>query len=286
MSGAEQAPGHPEVLRITAPNPGPMTLAGTNTYVVGTDPAWVIDPGPADREHIASVRAEAGRRGGIGGVLLTHSHADHSDGVEVLGQPLAWGEVGTADEAAALTAAWTEMATAGERLALGSLPSGPPGGPASEPPARIGPFEALATPGHASDHVAYVWGAVGFCGDLILGEGSSIVPPSAGGGSLVDYMESLSLLADRDLALLCPGHGLWITEPAAKIKEYTRHREARERDLLAAIEAGERSTDGLLDAAWSDVATEMRPAAAIAMRAHLEKLAAEGRLPSEWGEGS
>ena len=81
-STAEAAPGHPEIVRIVAPNPGPMTLAGTNTYVVGAGPAYVIDPGPADAGHLAAVRAEAERRGGIGGVLLTHAHSDHGDGVD------------------------------------------------------------------------------------------------------------------------------------------------------------------------------------------------------------
>ncbi|MBK5118142.1 MAG: MBL fold metallo-hydrolase, partial [Thermoleophilia bacterium] len=76
---ADPAPGHPEIVRIVAPNPGPMTLEGTNTYVVGRDPAWVIDPGPADANHIAAVRAEAESRAGVGAVLLTHAHLDHSE---------------------------------------------------------------------------------------------------------------------------------------------------------------------------------------------------------------
>ena len=280
MSPAEPLPGHPEILRIVAPNPGPMTLAGTNTWIVGSDPAWVIDPGPADTDHIEEIRRAATERGGIGGVVLTHSHADHSDGVELLGEPLAWGAPGTLDEAAALSAAWAEFAAAGERLSLGSLPSGRRTAPAEPPPERIGPVELIATPGPAADHVAFVVGGVCFCGDLVLGEGSSIVPPSAGGGSLADYMASLQLLADRGFDLLCPGHGPPITDPAAKLASYRDHRLQREADLLAALESGERSRERLLDAAWGDVATEMRPAAAIAMQAHLEKLAHEGRIPA------
>ncbi len=75
----------PEVECIVAPNPGPMTLEGTNTYLVGRDPAVVIDPGPADEGHIEAVRAAAEERGGIGEVLLTHSHGDHAGGVKLLG---------------------------------------------------------------------------------------------------------------------------------------------------------------------------------------------------------
>lgn len=280
MSSPEPSPGHPEILRIVAPNPGPMTLAGTNTYVVGSDPAWVIDPGPDDERHLDTVRRCAEERGGIGGVVLTHSHSDHSDGVGGLGGPLEWGAPGTLDEAAALSAAWTEFAAAGERLSLGSLPAGRGTAPAAEPPSRVGPFELIATPGHAADHVAFVLGDVCFCGDLVLGEGSSIVPPSAGGGSLADYMASLQALADRRFALLLPGHGPPIADPTAKLAEYRDHRLQRETDLLAALEAGERWRERLLDAAWGDVAAEMRPAAAIAMQAHLEKLAHEGRIPA------
>ena len=285
MSSAEPVPGHPEILRIVAPNPGPMTLAGTNTYVVGSDPAWVIDPGPDEAGHLSAVRRCAEERGGIGGVVLTHSHADHSDGVVALGAPLAWGTAGTLDEAAALSAVWTEFAAAGERLSLGSLPSGRGSAVAAPPPQRVGPFEAIATPGHAADHVAFVLGDVCFCGDLLLGEGSSIVPPSSGGGSLSDYMASLQTLADRGFALLCPGHGPPITDPAAKLAAYRDHRLQREADLLAALDAGERSRERLLDAAWGDVAAEMRPAAAIAMQAHLEKLAHEGRIPADGDQG-
>jgi glyoxylase-like metal-dependent hydrolase (beta-lactamase superfamily II) len=229
----EAAPGRPDIARIVAPNPGPMTLAGTNTYIVGDRPAYVIDPGPADEGHLAAVRAEAERRGGIGGVYLTHSHADHAEGVEQLGAP---------------------VRTDGD-----------------------GPIRIIPTPGHSPDHVCLLLDRVCFTGDLILGEGSSYVPPE--GGSLSAYLDSLRLLNELDLELLCPGHGPWVTDPAAKIAEYLDHRMERERKLVAALEAGERSRTRLLDAAWDDVPAELRPAAAQVMQAHLEKLEAEGRLP-------
>ena len=124
----------------------------------------------------------------------------------------------------------------------------------------------------------FVWQDVCFCGDLILGEGSSIVPPAAFGGALVDYMESLRRVRELDVSLLAPGHGPLIDDPAAKIDEYIAHREEREARLVAALDAGERSHARLLDAAWDDVPEILRPAAAMAMQAHLEKLEAEGRL--------
>ena len=115
----------------------------------------------------------------------------------------------------------------------------PPPMPAAQG-TEIGPFRAYATPGHATDHVAYFIGEVGFCGDLILGEGSTIVPPLAGGGSLADYMSSLELVASLNPALLCPGHGPWITDPAQRIAEYAAHRRERERLLVEALAAGRR----------------------------------------------
>ena len=218
-----------------------MTLEGTNTYVVGRDPAVVIDPGPDDAGHIAKVRAAAEARGGIGAVLITHGHGDHTEGVKRLGvepTPLSDGE-------------------------------------------SHGPLTALATPGHAPDHLAFIAGKAAFVGDLIAGHGSSIVPSREHGGSLTQYMASLWKLLDLDLDLLYPGHGPEIDDPATKIEEYIEHRRERDAKLIAALESGERSRAALLDAAWDDVPPELHGAAAIAMQAHLEKLADEGRLPPD-----
>jgi glyoxylase-like metal-dependent hydrolase (beta-lactamase superfamily II) len=253
--------------RLVAPNPGPMTLAGTNTYVVGP---YVIDPGPNDTAHLERVREAAG--GEIQGVLLTHGHSDHSEGAEALGAPVIWGEaMGEAEMEAMRRALET-----GAPAPVGDLFSHSEKN--SPKPAKAGPFSAIPTPGHAHDHVVFVLDEVCFCGDLILGHGSSIVPPAAGGGSLADYMRSLDTVAALGAALLAPGHGELIDDPPAKIAEYREHRLQRERDLLAALEAGERSRARLLDAAWADVPEPMRPAAAFAMQAHLEKLAAEARV--------
>ena len=233
MAVIDAAPGHPEIVRILAPNPGPMTLSGTNSYVVGTNPSYVVDPGPEDESHVAALRQEAGRRGGLAGILLTHSHADHAAAAPLLDAPV--------------------VAT--------------------------GPFEAVPTAGHAEDHVCFVMDGVCFTGDLILGEGSTLVPPD--GGSLAAYLDSLQRVAGLDLELMCPGHGPYVTDPAAKVREYIDHRLDREHKLVAALELGERSRASLLDAAWDDVPDAMRPAAAVVMQAHLEKLDAEGRLPGD-----
>jgi glyoxylase-like metal-dependent hydrolase (beta-lactamase superfamily II) len=256
FSRIDLVPGHPAVARIVAPNPGPMTLDGTNTYIVGRDPAWVIDPGPADDRHLERVRAAAAERGGIEGIVLTHSHADHSAAAALLEAPLHWGEVSGAVE-------WDERAASSEQQAA--------------IPGRVGPFEVIPTPGHARDHVAFALGGICFCGDLVLGGGSSIVPPD--GGGLAAYLDSLERLRARNFALLCPGHGPWIDDPAAKLAAYREHRLTRERRLLAALDLGERSRERLLDSVWDDVPPELHFAAALAMEAHLAKLADEGRLP-------
>lgn len=261
------APGRDDIVRIVAPNPGPMTIDGTNTYLVGSDPVWVVDPGPADQSHVDLIRAEAESRGGIGAVVITHGHLDHNGAVALLGAEVIWGGSGSVDEAAQLAAAAAASASARVDPVRGSF--------AAEE-SEAGPFHVVPTPGHANDHVVFVAGEVVFCGDLILGEGSSIVPPASAAGSLADYMRSLDRLAEIDAKLLCPGHGPWITDPAAKIGEYREHRLDRERKLLAALESGERSRAKLLEAGWADVPEPMRPAAALAMQAHLEKLAGEG----------
>lgn len=239
---SDLAPGHPEIQRVVAPNPGPMTLEGTNTYVVAAGSrAYVVDPGPADGDHLSRVRAVAERQGGLAAVLLTHGHGDHADGAEPLGAPVAW-------------------------------PS-----PDLEAPTVAGPFEVVPAPGHSADHVVFMLGRVCFCGDLVLGAGSSFVPPD--GGSLTAYLESLRRLRELDPELLCPGHGPWIENPRARLEQYLEHRLDRERKLLAALEDGERSRAALLARAWDDVPAELRGAAEVVMDAHLEKLRAEGRLP-------
>jgi len=217
-----------------------MTLEGTNTYLYGSDPCVVIDPGSEDAAHLDAIRAAAAERGGIGLVLLTHSHGDHTAGADQL-------------EAEVV------------------LPSG------GEEHCSL---RALATPGHAEDHVCFLTETgVCFSGDLVLGLGSTIVPP--GGNSLAAFMDSLALLQQQEIELIAPGHGPWITDPAAKLAEYVEHRQMRERRLLETLATGERSRASLLATVWDDIPMELLPMAAMAMEAHLEKLEVEGRLPAD-----
>jgi len=243
-----------DVALVRAGNPGPFTLSGTNTWVVGRDGAWVIDPGPALAEHVEAVAAEVERRGGLAGIALTHDHHDHAEGVPALRERL-----GAVAADAPLAGMRGEVDV---RLRDGE---------------RVGPFEALATPGHAPDHLAYLSGPIAFTGDAVLGEGSVFVSPDP--GALAGYLAGLERLRERAPALICPGHGPLVEHPDAKIAEYLEHRLARERALLGALAAGARTIDELLDRAWADAPAILRPAATITLAAHLDKLADEGRLP-------
>jgi glyoxylase-like metal-dependent hydrolase (beta-lactamase superfamily II) len=249
-----------DVLRIRAENPGPLTLTGTNTWVVDRDPAYVIDPGPALRQHLERVVAAIDARGGLGGIALTHDHTDHIESVNALRNvrpaPLAAARGGGID--VTLT-----------------------------PEVRFGPLTAVPTPGHAPDHYALVADRVCFTGDAVLGVGSAFIAPYP--GALNAYLNGLVHLCTLDLEVLCPGHGPAIWEPVAKLQESIGHRYDREHRLLLALTEGSRTVEELLDKAWWDVPAELRPAAAITLAAHLDKLEEEGSLPAgverpRWGE--
>jgi glyoxylase-like metal-dependent hydrolase (beta-lactamase superfamily II) len=239
-----------DIVAIRADNPGPYTLSGTNSWLVGRAPTWLIDPGPSIAAHAQALRAEIEARGGLGGIALTHDHADHA-------------------EAVALTRErFPDAAVAAGRGEVDLLLSDG---------SSFGPLTAVAIPGHSPDHFGFVSDDVLFSGDAILGEGSSLITPYP--GALRAYLESLERLRQRELALLAPGHGSPVTDVRAKLDEYIAHRLERERRLLAALQAGRRTVDELLDDAWSEAPPVLRPAATATLAAHIDKLAEEGRLP-------
>ena len=239
-------PGH-DIVGIRAANGGPFTLTGTNSWIVGREPAWLVDPGPALPGHLAALEEEINRRGGLGGLVLTHDHADHSEAC------------------AAVRERYPDAPAAAARGSVDvKLEDGSP----------VGPFEAVAIPGHASDHLALIVGTAGLTGDAVLGEGSVFVA-----GQMSEYLAGLERLRALSLEVLLPGHGPLIPDPREKLDEYLAHRLDRERRLLGALDAGLRSADQLLDEVWDDAPIYLRPAAALTLAAHLDKLAEEGRLP-------
>jgi glyoxylase-like metal-dependent hydrolase (beta-lactamase superfamily II) len=247
------------VTRVLAPNPSPLTLEGTNTYIVaapGAPGAVVIDPGPSAEEHAARVaRATGGRRVEL--VLLTHTHSDHAEGAvqfaERVGAPLA-----------ALDAGWAapgspDLAAGGELLAGGVR------------------LEPLPTPGHSADHCCF-WLAAErtmFTGDHVLGRGTTVVEWP--GGDMRAYLDSLKAVRRYGPRRLYPGHGPAVADPPTKLREYVDHRLQRESQVLAALAAGDRTPAEIVARVYADVDARLHPAAELSVRAHLVKLVREGR---------
>lgn len=205
----------------------------------------MIDPGPDDDRHLGTLVGVACELGEPRGVVLTHDHGDHSEGVETLRELLGG----------------VPLQRFGEDLAAS-------------------PLRGIHTPGHSADHLVFVLDDILFSGDLILGGSSTVVPP--GGGTLVAYLESLTVVAELAPRLILPGHGDPIDNAATAVRNQLDHRLAREHALLVALDDGVRDREALLDRAWSDVPPELRLAAHVTMQSHLEKLDLEGRLAEDF----
>ena len=240
----------PEVTRVVAPNPGPYTGPGTNTWILGAGPVVVvIDPGPDDAGHLAAIeRKLAGRTVGV--VLVTHSHPDHL--------PLA----------ARLAAAHGATVRRHPDLGDGDV-------------VRVGTLNvtALFTPGHSADHLCF-WLAedrVVFTGDLVLGQGSSMVTYPE--GDVAAYLRSLDRLIALEPRLLFPGHWDPVTDAMGKLREYRAHRREREAQVLAEVRRGAGTARELTRRVYGpEVGEELLVAAEMTMRAHLRKLVDEGKV--------
>ncbi|HEV2368581.1 MAG TPA: MBL fold metallo-hydrolase [Acidimicrobiales bacterium] len=255
----------PLVRRILAPNPTIFTGPGTNTYLLGHDEVAVIDPGPigcsVDEWHLDRVAtAGAGR---IRWILVTHTHPDHAPGAAGLAQRTGAEIVGY--DARDDFTPDTEVGD-GWELSTGEFH-----------------LRAVHTPGHASNHLCYLLETERalFSGDHIM-SGSTVVirPPD---GDMAAYMEALARLETlRPPPLsIAPGHGQVIDDPAAKVREYTTHRRAREAAILAALTgAGRATVEEIVPTVYVDVDEEHQAIARYSVWAHLRKLAADGRVRS------
>lgn len=249
---------------VVATNPGPLTLDGTRTYVLGRAPCVVIDPGSEASTHLDAIEVMLGSAE-VAAICVTHHHADHAEGaVELalrLGAPLA----ATPETAgrAGLEAPAVELAE-GVSLAFGG-----------------GHLEVVPAPGHCPDHVCFFWPETRalFTGDTILGEGTSLIAPPD--GDMAAYLATLERLGRLELATIYPGHGPPIEDPAAKIEEYIRHRLARENQVLDALARGAATPAEIRDAVYADLYPWLRFAAEGSVRAHLAKLVTEGRVRVE-----
>lgn len=271
-AAVEVAPG---VRRLTARNPGPFTFHGTNTYLVGEDRLAVIDPGPDDEAHVADIlHAAAGRP--IAAILVTHTHRDHSP-------------------AAARLAALTGAATFGEgphRPARpgrdGTAASDASGDIAFRPdrPMRDGDsfggdgfrLTAVATPGHAANHLAFALEGTGvlFSGDHVMAWSTTVVAPPD--GDMTDYMASLALLSARDDRLYLPGHGGAISDPAEHLAGLAAHRLAREAAILEAVTSGAGDVAAVVGRVYRGLDPRLVPAAGLSVTAHLYALEERGAV--------
>jgi glyoxylase-like metal-dependent hydrolase (beta-lactamase superfamily II) len=242
----------PPIRRVLAPNPGPMTLEGTNTWVVGTPPAVVIDPGPEDEAHLAAVRAEAVT---VGTILITHRHPDHAPGAEALAR-----STGARVYSWRPPKGWDPI-RAGQEFDGGGVT-----------------LVAHHTPGHTPDHVAFFAPASRalFTGDAVLGRGTSVIDPPE--GDLTAYVRSLETMTALDPATIYPGHGPAVWDADAKLREYRLHREERERQVVDALAEGARTPAEIVPVVYEGYPAEVLDLAARTVLAHLLKLEREGRV--------
>jgi glyoxylase-like metal-dependent hydrolase (beta-lactamase superfamily II) len=244
--------------RVLAPNPGPMTGSGTNTYVVdnGAGDLAIIDPGPDDPRHLEAILEAAARRGRILAVLVTHRHIDHLPAALPLcrlsGAPL----VGHADLPG------VQRAVADGEMAFGSL-------------------RALATPGHTRESLCFWDSAEGdlFTGDLVAGAGTVVLDDQP--GALADYLGSLERLLALAPLTLYPGHGPVVDDAHAKLTEYLDHRRQRLQQVLDAFSTHNPATvDQLVSAIYTEVPSNLVAMAARNVRANLEMLESDRRVAS------
>jgi glyoxylase-like metal-dependent hydrolase (beta-lactamase superfamily II) len=246
---------------VVAGNPSPLTLDGTRTYVLGPDPCVVLDPGPDLADHLDAVEVVLGAAQ-VAAVCITHYHPDHAAGAAELtlrlGAPLA--ATLESAEQAALEPPEIELVP-GATVTFGG-----------------GRLEVIAAPGHCSDHVCFFWPEAHalFSGDVILGEGTSMIAPPE--GDMAAYMSTLERLDRLDLAVIYPGHGPEIGEPAAKIDEYIEHRLEREAQVLDALAAGATAPADIRARVYEDLDPRLFGAAEGSVLAHLSKLMREGRV--------
>ena len=261
--GDKQRPWHggdiaPGVHCILAPNPSAWTLDGTNTWILsGPDSRGVIviDPGPGDRVHRQAIIDYADLRGGVRQIVLTHGHADHSQGArelcEVTGAPV--------------RALDPLMCSGQEGLVAGDVVH------AAGVEVRV-----VATPGHSTDSLCFALPAQRMLvtGDTVLGRGTSVIAwPD---GNLQAYLESLHVLAEvitaLDVDALLPGHGPTLDDPGGVIDAYVRHRQDRLRQVRALWDQGVRDVDGVLAVVYANVAPGVLNAARMTVQAQLEYL--------------
>lgn len=285
MTNAEQTPYQPGVLTplgpdvavVLAPNPSPMTLWGTNTYLIGHKSLAVIDPGPNDPAHLAALcKAIDGRD--VRHILLTHSHIDHSPLACVLSDVVGASVYAFGDSSAGRSPVMSALADQG-------LTGGGEGidhdfrpdvclADGADIIGEWGQIRAVHTPGHIGNHLCFVWNDAVFTGDHVMGWASSLVSPPD--GDLTDFMQSCDKLSQIGANRYYPGHGAPIMHPAKRLEWLIQHRKMRESEIRKALENGPATVVSLTKAVYADVAPALLPAAERNVFAHLVDLHERG----------
>ena len=237
------------VSRVIAPNPSAYTGPGTNTWIVDAGPVLVvIDPGPEDNRHLEALNKRIGDAT-VGVVLVTHGHADHLPLAERFAAPHH-----------ASVRRYPEL-NDGDVVRAGNLS-----------------ITALYTPGHTDDHLAFLLAEDGaiFTGDLILGQGSSMVTYPE--GDVAAYLRSLERLAALQPRILFPGHWDPVTDAMGKIEEYRKHRLDREAQVMAEVRRRGGTAADLTRRVYGELDDNLMRAAEMTMRAHLRKLVDDGAV--------
>jgi glyoxylase-like metal-dependent hydrolase (beta-lactamase superfamily II) len=266
----------PLIRRVIANNPGPFTFTGTGTYIIGGgDSVAVIDPGPDDSAHLdAILAAVASER--VTHILITHHHLDHSP----LARPLQE-RTGAVIYGCAVA---TLPAEDGVRTEAGYDRFTPDVSVCGGGQTIAGDgwtFEAIATPGHTSNHICYALGEENCCftGDHIMGWSTTVVTPPD--GDMGDYIASLDLIKACNFNTLWPTHGPPITDVAHFIDEYKAHRFDRERQILDQLAAGETKITAMVPKMYVGVDPRLYPAAARSVHAHVIQLVRSGRVKTD-----
>jgi len=271
----------PLIERVIAENPGPFTFTGTGVYIIGDDPCAVIDPGPDLPRHFSALKsALAGRR--LSHVLVTHSHLDHCP----LAHPLArWAGCKVYGGRLAAPGAQGRFPETDEvKMEEGDDRSFKPDVYLEDGEILGGDgwtIEAIATPGHASNHFCFALKEENalFSGDHIMGWSTTVVSPPD--GDMADYMASLDKIRRRNFTTLWPTHGTKIESPDAFIDAYRDHRLAREQAILDRLAAGDETIPDMVSVIYKDVDKRLHPAACRSVLAHMIHLVDRGQVETD-----